>query len=212
MVNTDPGHDVRGRRERKKTEVRNRLYEAAVDLFRRDGYDITTVGAITAVADVGKGTFFNYFPTKEHVLAAYHDEMTGQLLALLSARRFRAAEAAVREGFRECGRWIENDPEMARVVLRVLFNSAVVLNTDSANEERFVAWFRDQLSRGVERGELGKDLDIDLMVELLLNALSSTVQDWVFRGQPFDLQRRLLGKCRFLFLAARARPARPVRR
>ena len=204
MVITDPGHNATGRRERKKADVRGRLYKAALDLFRRDGYDATTVGAITDAADVGKGTFFNYFPTKEHVLAAYHDEMTGQLLALLAARRFRTTSAALREAFRECGRWIEEDPEMARVVLRVLFNSAVVLDTDHANEERFVAWFREQLEDGVRRGELRRDLDIDVVVELMLNALSCTVQDWAFRGQAFDLEERLLAKERFLFSAARA--------
>jgi len=31
----------------------------------------TTVEDITEAADVGKGTFFNYFPTKEHVLATF---------------------------------------------------------------------------------------------------------------------------------------------
>ena len=205
MVIIDRGQNVRGRRERKKADVRDRLYKAALELFRRDGYDATTVEAITGAADVGKGTFFNYFPTKEHVLAAYHNEMTGQLLALLAARRFRSTSAALRGAFRECGRWIEDDPEMARVVLRVLFNSSVVLDTDYANEERFVAWFREQLEDGVRRGELRKNIDIELVVELILNALSCTVQDWTFRGQAFDLESRLLEKAKFLFAAARAR-------
>lgn len=204
MVIIDPGQNVSGRRERKKADVRDRLYRAALDLFRRDGYAATTVGAITDAADVGKGTFFNYFPTKEHVLAAYHNEMTGQLLALLAARRFRSTGAALREAFRECGRWIEEDPEMARVVLRVLFNSSVVLDTDHANEERFIAWFREQLEDGVRRGELRSDIDVDLVVELMLNALSCTVQDWAFRGQAFNLEKRLLAKAEFLFSAARA--------
>jgi AcrR family transcriptional regulator len=208
MVIIDPGQNIASRRERKKADVRDRLFKAALELFRRDGYDATTVGAITDAADVGKGTFFNYFPTKEHVLAAYHNEMTGQLLALLAARRFRSTSAALREAFRECGRWIEDDPEMARVVLRVLFNSSLVLDTDFANEERFVAWFREQLENGVRRGELRKDIDIDLVVELILNALSCTVQDWAFRGQAFDLETRLLAKAKFLFAAARVRPDR----
>ena len=204
MVITDRGQNVGGRRERKKADVRDRLYRAALDLFRRDGYDATTVGAITDAADVGKGTFFNYFPTKEHVLAAYHNEMTGQLLALLGARRFRTTGAALSEAFRECARWVEEDPQMARVVLGVLFNSAVVLDADHANEERFVAWFRGQIEEGVRRGELRKDIDIDVVVELILNALSCTVQDWAFRAQAFDLEKRLLAKAKFLVAAARA--------
>lgn len=56
------------RRERKKTETRQGLLRAALDLFREKGYSATTVEEITARADVAKGTFFNYFPSKEALL------------------------------------------------------------------------------------------------------------------------------------------------
>ena len=56
------------RRERKKQETRQRLLEVAWDLFRVRGYEETTVEEITGAADVAKGTFFNYFETKEAVL------------------------------------------------------------------------------------------------------------------------------------------------
>jgi AcrR family transcriptional regulator len=62
---------VAGRRERHRTETRERLYRAALDLFAERGFLRTTVEDITEAADVGKGTFFNYFPTKEHILAEF---------------------------------------------------------------------------------------------------------------------------------------------
>src|SRR5579862_4504304 len=57
-----------GRREKHKTDVRDRLFRAAVELFGMRGFTATTVEDITSAADVAKGTFFNYFPTKEHLL------------------------------------------------------------------------------------------------------------------------------------------------
>jgi AcrR family transcriptional regulator len=57
------------RRERKKQETRQGLLEAALALFRESGYDETTVEEITDRADVAKGTFFNYFPSKEALLS-----------------------------------------------------------------------------------------------------------------------------------------------
>jgi AcrR family transcriptional regulator len=62
------------RRERHRVETRARLFRAALELFAERGYFETTVEDITNAADVGKGTFFNYFPTKEHVLATFGDE------------------------------------------------------------------------------------------------------------------------------------------
>jgi AcrR family transcriptional regulator len=41
----------------------------ALRLFSERGVSATTVEDITNAADVGKGTFFNYFPSKEHILA-----------------------------------------------------------------------------------------------------------------------------------------------
>ncbi|MBN1641625.1 MAG: helix-turn-helix transcriptional regulator [Anaerolineae bacterium] len=53
--------------ERRKREVRERLMEAAWQLFSDRGYEETTVAEIAEAADVAKGTFFNYFPTKESI-------------------------------------------------------------------------------------------------------------------------------------------------
>jgi len=63
-----------GRRERRRAEIRDRLFQAALQLFADRGFLETTVEDITEAADVGKGTFFNYFPTKEHVLATFGAE------------------------------------------------------------------------------------------------------------------------------------------
>lgn len=62
------------RRERHRAETRERLFRAALKLFAEHGFLETTVEDITEAADVGKGTFFNYFPTKEHVLATFGAE------------------------------------------------------------------------------------------------------------------------------------------
>src|SRR6204780_1607051 len=63
-----------GRRERRRTEIRERLFRSALRLFAERGFMETTVEDITEAADVGKGTFFNYFRTKEHVLATFGAE------------------------------------------------------------------------------------------------------------------------------------------
>jgi AcrR family transcriptional regulator len=56
------------RRERKKQETRQALLASAQALFREKGYMATTIEEITGRADVAKGTFFNYFPSKEALL------------------------------------------------------------------------------------------------------------------------------------------------
>ena len=75
-------------------------------LFAKRGILNTTVEDITEAADVGKGTFFNYFPSKEHVLGVL---LEGQLAKVAEAQA--AAESgkhAIREVLRRfMGRIVE---------------------------------------------------------------------------------------------------------
>ncbi len=56
------------RREKRKEQTRQRLLESAERLFRTQGFDATTVEEIAEAADVAKGTFFNYFASKDSLL------------------------------------------------------------------------------------------------------------------------------------------------
>jgi NADH dehydrogenase len=56
------------RREFKKIKTRERILYEALSLFEEKGYAETTVHEITERAGVAKGTFFNYFSTKEELL------------------------------------------------------------------------------------------------------------------------------------------------
>src|SRR6266702_91625 len=61
------------RRQRRSAEIRDRLFRAALNLFAKKGFAETTVEDITEAADVGKGTFFNYFPSHDHIRSCRHD-------------------------------------------------------------------------------------------------------------------------------------------
>jgi AcrR family transcriptional regulator len=75
------------RRERKKLETHQALLEAALVLFREKGYNATTVEEITERADVAKGTFFNYFSSKETLLGELAVWRVEQLRAALDVRQ-----------------------------------------------------------------------------------------------------------------------------
>jgi AcrR family transcriptional regulator len=72
------------RRERRCAETRERIVAAALQLFSERGVAATTVEDITNAADVGKGTFFNYFPSKEHILAHLCQMQMGKIREFVS--------------------------------------------------------------------------------------------------------------------------------
>ena len=75
------------RRQRRSAETRDRLFRAALNLFAQKGFLETTVEDITEAADVGKGTFFNYFPSKDHILLAFGEMQLSKLEAAIEMAR-----------------------------------------------------------------------------------------------------------------------------
>src|ERR1035437_2483428 len=68
-----------GRRQRRAAETRLRLFRCALQLIAERGFPNVTVEDITEAADVGKGTFFNYFATKDHVLGVMPEIQLGKM-------------------------------------------------------------------------------------------------------------------------------------
>lgn len=60
--------NVISRRDRKKIQVLNTLVDNAMELFLNKGFAETTIADITKSADLGTGTFYNYFHSKEDIL------------------------------------------------------------------------------------------------------------------------------------------------
>lgn len=63
------------RRERKQRLTRQAILEAAIRMFSEQGFDGPTIDQIAAATDIGKGTFYNYFSSKEEILVAYMVEV-----------------------------------------------------------------------------------------------------------------------------------------
>lgn len=72
----------------KDINIEKRLLEAAIKLFTNNGYKKTKVSQITSEANVGTGTFYNYFDSKDDIfLEIYlmkHDDMKKEMTQLIS--------------------------------------------------------------------------------------------------------------------------------
>ena len=80
-----------GRRARAKTAVRARILDAAMRLFSDRGIDAVTIDQIASSADVGKGTIYNYFRTKEDIVVAFMADFEREVQAKLAALDVPAA-------------------------------------------------------------------------------------------------------------------------
>ncbi len=67
--------------ERKQRQARQRIIEAARELFRERGFDGVSVGDIAERAEVGRTTFFRHFGDKQEVVFANEQELLDTITA-----------------------------------------------------------------------------------------------------------------------------------
>src|SRR3984893_11040297 len=109
------------RRERQSLERRERLFRSALDLFARKGFAETTVEDITNAADLGKGTFFNYFPSKDHILLAFGEMQLGKLEETVKTARRR--NEPMPEFLRALGVRMTQEPTRNPAIIRALLQA-----------------------------------------------------------------------------------------
>jgi AcrR family transcriptional regulator len=71
-------------RSRRWEATHQRIYEAAIRLFREKGFERVSVGDVVAAAGVSVPTFYAHFPSKEHVVMQL--PTAEQMTALLAAQ------------------------------------------------------------------------------------------------------------------------------
>src|SRR3954453_11880480 len=69
--------NTQNRNSRRREQTRARLIEAATALFAKQGTERTRINEITELADVGFGSFYNYFESKDAIVDAVLGETAG---------------------------------------------------------------------------------------------------------------------------------------
>ncbi len=167
--------------QRRQRETREQILRVALELFRQKGFDNTTVAEITAAADIGKGTFFTYFPTKEAIFG-YLGEIQGEAMvaALNEGLAAGAPVAAVLEGlFLGACAWHEANRPLTEQVVMAGLRHSYARDADAANRARMLDLLTDALRRGQERGEFAPGLNPQDGAVALVGVYFSVLVAWL---------------------------------
>jgi len=190
-----------GKRETAKTERRERLYEAALALFRSQGYETTTVDQITRRAGLAKGTFFNYFQTKDAVLRYMGTRELGRLgSTVLSAGNGSSSHVVkLKRLMNTLAISLENDRDLVCLVFQKGISVTDLLAGDAGGFS--VQPMASLLIRQAQRaGEINPDLDPDMLASALDALYLQQLVRWCESGKPYPLADRLSGIVDLLLL------------
>jgi AcrR family transcriptional regulator len=188
-----------------RRQLGSRIQQTALRLFRERGFDNTSVDEIVAEADVAKGTFFNFYPTKQAVLAGYYDEMESFMTARLMKLDPEDPAGSLVDMFRTLERRLRAEGDLACVLFREIERDSSLRSADvkSANDD--FRHYKSFFERCRADGSIDKGVSDSVTAEIVQDLWSSSVQRWFRTQQSFSLADALKVKIDVLFAGLKPR-------
>jgi AcrR family transcriptional regulator len=137
--------------ERRRERTRQELLAAATRVLAEKGLHDTKIADIAAAADVGVGTFYLHFPTKDALFDAVVEDTVGRLKAAVDAARLAGRDAIdrTRRGNLAFCRFAQENRE----VFRIVFGHAAAYNDVVRRAQAlFAADVEETVREGIDAG------------------------------------------------------------
>jgi TetR/AcrR family fatty acid metabolism transcriptional regulator len=183
------------RRARKKAAIRERIVTTGIELFSRHGIADVTVEQIAEAADIGKGTVYNYFQTKEDIVVAFMLDVERRVQAKLG--KFTASKAPaeevlsqfIRMQFRMKARRVD----FVRAMLRQMFTHTDKFVPYMVEMQKIIDPALEALFRSLQdRGAIRDDLNITELIGIFKTMHMGLTALWAIEGPPFRSTERVV--------------------
>src|SRR5215510_5260165 len=135
-LQTNPRKSASQKRSRLTVDA---LLEATARVLVKEGYDRASTNRIAEVAGVSVGSLYQYFPSKEALVAAVIDRHMGEMLQLVRDALLEAASHPVERGVRKLVTVMIDahrvDPRLHRVLQEQIPRTGRLENIEALDQE-----------------------------------------------------------------------------
>lgn len=182
---------------RRKQDPRQRILEAARQLFADQGCEAVTMAEVAAAAGVARATVFNHFGTKhalvegitERTLAVYQG-----MLEKLLADRDTSTPDQVRQLFKAMAHGIEDQKRFHRGVFREIAKITLGLDEGGPGQRsrlESLESMRQLMTRGQARGEFTREHRAEDLASACGSLIYGTITHWLYEDASEPLAQRM---------------------
>ena len=175
------------RRERKKSRTRADIYNAAMTLFVRRGFDSVTIDDICDAADVARATFFLHFPAKEALLIEYGERANDELGAAIAEFR-GTATAALRMALKMLAERAVRHPDVVRLVMREMLARPRLFTEHDEKTRDLINLLAGIIRRGQKAGEFRRRTEPTVAALTASAAFFALIYAWVRHDGKIDIE------------------------
>ncbi len=191
-----------------KPSVRERLIDAAFELFGERGYELTTVEDIAERAGVGRTTFFRNFRSKDDVIFPDHARMMDAIKGRLATSTDSTAIVAVSEAVRLVLLRYIDEGDRARLRYALTSRVSALRDREIATVAHYQRLFREFIATWMGPSEENA-LRAELMASAVVAAHNHVLRRWLRgdTGEPIEEVDRAMNQVVGLFSPPPLEPA-----
>lgn len=184
------------RRKDKALETRERILDAAIDVFHERGVARPSLTDVAELAGVTRGAIYGHFENKADLFSALCDRirLPDETITDADPAACRADPLGeLRDSWIFLLRQTATNSQWQRI-LDIIFHRCELVEETGQIRERMQAGHRngqerlaELLHRAINKGQLPRDLDIDAAVPLLHGSLYGVLMAWLFQPEAYDL-------------------------
>ncbi len=175
-------------------DTREKILQAAKQVFLEKGYSRATVDEIMAQASLGKGTMYLYFESKEDLFVSVVEQAWNSLqqrLDVIILNQNLPAFERMRQGFLEYLAFFEQDPSIIALIVDAERNlrGRIAKGYFSRYYAR-IPMALQLISQAQEEGKLKKSVNPSEVVEMVLSLANGLIYMWFVQRQSDSLVKK----------------------
>lgn len=171
----------------KGQRTKRKIFEIAIRLFNEKGYNNVPVEEIVTCANIAKGTFYIYFPSKSHLVAELFEEYDYKY------KEMSDEIAGCKTSYDKIALIIRRvlsmtDDEIGYDLTRIAYQYQLEMKTKATDLNRPLYKKLSQIiSEGQESKEFSKSESADFYAMLIVRNIRGTIYEWCISQQAFDI-------------------------
>ena len=175
-------------------ETKKRIYESALELFKRDGLS-TSVDSIVEMAGVSKGAFYVHYESKLSLIIDYVNTLdlgyADYFSSLPSDTKPSVMLILVTEKISDV---IENNIgfDLIKLIYEAQITKTINTDTQLSYNRKLYQIYNQIIKLGVQQGEFKATINIESVSNHFIMSIRGMTYEWCIRFPNFDLKDEIL--------------------
>ncbi|MGX9929803.1 TetR/AcrR family transcriptional regulator [Virgibacillus salarius] len=169
-------------REARKKELKEKIFFESIRLFSEKGIDEVSVSEITKACGIAKGTFYNYFSTKESVLLFVGQSQMDRITNIQESLDMDVKQKIITL-FTDLTTRYEEYPKLMKFAVAELFKTSGIIDDEMNAVQQLKDLLMNLLKEEIEREHIKVHGELEDIASILLGTYFTSVMMWVHHEQ-----------------------------